>query len=213
MQIYKLKFIIQNFCSFFYNFGNSQMLGIRMNTTFTIGDTVMVLDDSLEGKVVGFNKDHYIKIETTEGFILEYKPNEIIKISNEETQIQFNQSVSQVLAEKEPTKKKKSPLIKPSKKDQMVFEVDLHLEKIISGKNHNLTNFDKLTIQLDEAKRAIDFAINKRYQRVVLIHGVGEGVLKSEIEYLLKRYDNLVVQEANYSRYGLGAMEIYIKQN
>jgi hypothetical protein len=29
--------------------------------------------------------------------------------------------------------------------------VDLHLEKIITGKNQNLTNFDKLNIQLEEA--------------------------------------------------------------
>ena len=34
-----------------------------------------------------------------------------------------------------------------TKKDPMVFEVDLHLEKIITGKNQNLTNFDKLNIQ------------------------------------------------------------------
>jgi hypothetical protein len=42
---------------------------------------------------------------------------------------------------------------------------------------------------------------------------VGDGVLKSELEYLLRRYENIVIQEANYGKYGLGAMEIYIKQN
>lgn len=183
-----------------------------MIRNFEIGDKVMVLDDSLEGVVVGFSLD-YIKIETTEGFELEYKANELVKIDNNQPQIDFNKSVSQILFEKEAPKKKNTPLIKTSKKDQMVFEVDLHLEKIITGKNKNLTNFDKLSIQLEEAKRAIDYAINKRYQRVVLIHGVGEGVLKSELEYLLKRYDNLSIQEASYQKYGLGAMEIYIKQN
>lgn len=183
------------------------------DTIFSIGDAVMVLDDSLEGKVIDFGQHQCIKIETTEGFILEYKPNEIIKVSKEETPIQFNKSVAQVLAEKEPSKKNKAPLIKPSKKEQMIFEVDLHLEKIISGKHQHMSNFDKLSIQLDEAKKAIEFAISKRYQRVVLIHGVGEGVLKSELEFLLNRYDNISIQEANYNRYGLGAMEIYIKQS
>ena len=89
----------------------------------------------------------------------------------------------------------------------------MHLEKITSKLNTNLSNFDKLSIQLDVAKRAIDFAISKRYSRVVLIHGVGEGVLKSELEYMIKRYENITIQEANYNKYGLGAMELYIKQN
>lgn len=177
-----------------------------------IGDVVQVLDDNLEGKIVEIKNDK-IFIETVDGFHLSYSPKELIVISSDAPKINFDVSVSRVLAEKEIPKKKTSVLTKISKKEQMVFEVDLHLEKIITGRNQNLTNFDKLNIQLEEAKRAMDFAISKRYNRVVLIHGVGDGVLKSELEYLLKRYENIVIQEAKYSRYGLGAMDIYIKQN
>lgn len=193
----------------FYNFGDKLN---TMEKLFTIGDTVFVLDDSLEGKVVGFHAT-YIQIETNDGFVLEYLPNELIKKNIHEPEIKFNKSVDVVLSEKEPIKKKGAPLVRYSKKEQPIFEVDLHLEKITSGKIKNLTNFDKLSFQLEEAKRAIDFAITKRYSKVVLIHGVGEGVLKSELEYLVKRYENITIQEANYNKYGLGAMELYIKQN
>ena len=177
-----------------------------------IGDVVQVLDDNLEGKVIGFEIDNRVIVETTDGFELIYYKKELIQIASDAPKINFGANLSQVLAEKEIPKKKGSVLSKLSKKDPMVFEVDLHLEKIITGRNQNLTNFDKLNIQLEEAKRAMDFAISKRYNRVVLIHGVGDGVLKSELEYLLKRYENIVIQEASYGKYGLGAMEVYIKQ-
>ena len=184
-----------------------------MENAMKIGDVVQVLDDNLEGVILRFQSDNSIVIETKDGFELIYNQKEVIKIASDAPKINFEGNLSKVLAEKEIPKKPGSVLTKLSKKDPMVFEVDLHLEKIITGKNQNLTNFDKLNIQLEEAKRAMDFAIFKRYNRVVLIHGVGDGVLKSELEYLLRRYENIVIQEANYGKYGLGAMEVYIKQN
>ncbi len=92
------------------------------------------------------------------------------------------------------------------------MEVDLHIHQLT---NHykGMSNFDMLNLQLDTAKRQLDFAINKRIQKVVFIHGVGEGVLKTELEYLFKRYDNVKFHPADYQKYGLGATEIYIYQN
>jgi uncharacterized protein YijF (DUF1287 family) len=76
-----------------------------------------------------------------------------------------------------------------------------------------MSNFDILELQLETAKRHIEFAINKKIQKIVLIHGVGEGVLKSELEFLYKKYPQIVYQEANYQKYGQGASELYFKQN
>ena len=76
-----------------------------------------------------------------------------------------------------------------------------------------MSNFDMLNIQLDTAKRQLDFAIGKRIQKVVFIHGVGEGILKEELHYLFKKYDNLKYYDADYQKYGLGATEVYIYQN
>lgn len=179
---------------------------------FKIGDIIEVLDDNMKGKIVGFEKNKQVKVETNDGFELVFNENEVILVENDAVKINFNANLKQILAEKEGGKKKQSNLIKLPKKEIPVYEVDLHLEKIISGRNQNLSNYDKLNIQLEEAKRSLDFAISKRYQRVVLIHGVGEGVLKTELEYLLRRYENVNIQEASYTKYGLGAMEIYIKQ-
>ena len=76
-----------------------------------------------------------------------------------------------------------------------------------------MSNHDMLTLQLDAARRQLDFAICKRIQKVVFIHGVGEGVLKMELEYLFGRYNNVKYYDANYQKYGLGATEVYIFQN
>jgi len=66
-------------------------------------------------------------------------------------------------------------------------------------------------LQLDTARRQLEFAIRKRIQKVVFIHGVGEGVLKTELEYLFGRY-NVKYYDADYQKYGLGATEVYIYQ-
>jgi hypothetical protein len=55
--------------------------------------------------------------------------------------------------------------------------------------------------------------MEKRISRIVFIHGVGEGILKEELGYLLRRYDNLRYYDAEYQKYGLGATEVYIFQN
>jgi len=116
------------------------------------------------------------------------------------------------LKDKEETKKRSFVKEKRSKKDEFVLEVDLHIEKLVPNKK-GMSNYDILTLQTETAKRQIDFAIKNRMPKVVLIHGVGEGILKAELDFLLGRYDNISFQDANYRKYGLGATEVYIKQN
>ena len=70
-----------------------------------------------------------------------------------------------------------------------------------------------LNIQLDTVKRQLEFAFSKKIQRIVFIHGVGEGVLRTELEYLLKRYDNIKFYDADFQKYGIGATEVYVFQS
>ena len=91
------------------------------------------------------------------------------------------------------------------------MEVDLHINQLIDS-TRGMDNFDILTIQLDTAKHKLEFAIRNRIRRVVFIHGVGEGVLKTELEYLFNKY-HVDFYDAPYQKYGLGATEVYIFQN
>ncbi len=176
------------------------------------GDKVSVLDEAIEGVVVSVQNNEVL-IETTDGFLMTYFVNELIKYNNTNALNSFISSDKshKALHDKKEPIKRSFVKEKKSKKDEFVLEIDLHIEKLVPNKK-GLSNYDILTIQIDTAKRQLEFAISKRMPKVVFIHGVGEGVLKAELDFLLGRYENVSFQDANYQKYGLGATEVYIKQ-
>jgi len=182
--------------------------------SFKIGDIVTVLDEDLSGIVKHVSADE-ITIETTDGFDLSFSPKELMKSPKSSTlkkEAFSNALTSEIISEKESYKKKRSVGIKPKERKQPAMEVDLHIQQLTSS-TKGMTNYDMLTLQLETAKRQLEFAIRKKIQRVVFIHGVGDGVLKLELQYLFGRYKNVKFYDANLQKYGLGATEVYIYQN
>jgi dsDNA-specific endonuclease/ATPase MutS2 len=179
---------------------------------FEIGDKVEVLDEAISGRVVAI-KNEVISVETNDGFMMTFFVNELVKVNNSSTLSGFfsTQSLSSVLKDKEDPKKRSFVKEKKSRKDEFVLEVDLHIEKLVPNKK-GMSNYDMLNLQLSTAKRQLEFALQKRIPKVVFIHGVGEGVLKAELDFLLGRYESLTFQDANYQKYGLGATEVYFIQ-
>jgi len=184
-----------------------------MSEKFEVGDKVAVLDEAIEGEVVAV-KNNEISIKTTDDFVMTFFINELVKLqkTSELNNLFSSKSISEVLKDKKEPIKRSFTKEKKSKKEEFVMEVDLHIEKLVQN-FRGMSNFDILNIQMDTVKHKLEFAIKNRLPKMVLIHGVGEGVLKSEIEFFLSRYDNVVFQEANFQKYGFGATEVYIKQN
>lgn len=174
------------------------------------GDRVIVLDEDLTGVVCDISKDSLL-IETDDGFKLSFSLSEVIKEMPLTSNVFEGKSMSTILNEKEATKKRKSARVKPKERNLPAMEVDLHIQQITTRYKH-LTNFEMLNMQLDTARYKLEFAIKKRIQRMVFIHGVGDGVLKAELEYLFGRYSNVNYYPADYQKYGQGATEVYIKQ-
>lgn len=181
--------------------------------SFEINDRVEVLDDVLEGKVVEV-KGEMVSIETSEGFMLDFHQSELVKTSDEQNRMIATQdiSMSDIIKEKQDPKKPKSLRVKPKDRNLPPMEVDLHIEKLVNS-YRGMSNFDILNLQMETAKRQIEFASRKRIQKIVFIHGVGEGVLKAELDYLLGSYDTLKFYDADYQKYGIGATEVYFFQN
>lgn len=177
------------------------------------GDKIAVLDEDLEGKVVSV-KGSEVEIETTEGFVMSFNEKDLVKIESGFPDVlpADVDDLSEVIKQKESYKKPKSQRVRPKERNIPPMEVDLHINKLVP-RSGGLSNYDMLTIQLDTAKRQLEFAMKKRIQKVVFIHGVGEGILKAELETLFNRYENLKFYDADYQKYGLGATEIYIFQN
>lgn len=181
---------------------------------FKVGDEVTVLDEDLSG-IVKAIKGGIVTIETNDGFDLDFSESEIIKIESTTNlrQEAFSKTAAKdIISEKESYKKKRSIGIKPKERTQPAMEVDLHIHQLTNS-TRGMTNHDMKNLQLDTAKRQLEFAIRKKIQRVVFIHGVGDGVLKLELEYLFGRYNNVKYYDANLQKYGLGATEVYIYQN
>ncbi len=175
-----------------------------------IGNKVAVLDDVLKGKVTNIKGD-VVFVETTDGMELTFRSSELVRIDVEQHELtKFNDINNPLLKEKSNSNQNKKSLFKKHKKE-IILEVDLHINKLTKSKR-NLDNYDMLNIQLDTAKRKIEYAISKRISKVVFIHGVGEGVLKGELLRLLNKYP-VKYYDASYKKYGIGATEVYVFQN
>lgn len=179
---------------------------------FKVGDKVSVLDDNISGIIIKITGNTII-MESSDGFEFEFQPHELMQSSDQNlsSSIFKEQSFDEVIKEKEAFKKRNIPRIKPKERSQPAMEVDLHIHQLTNSTKH-MNNYDMLTLQMDTAKRQLEFAIKKRIQKVVFIHGVGEGILKTELEYLFGKY-NVKYYDADYQKYGLGATEVYIYQN
>lgn len=179
---------------------------------FQPGDKVAAINELIEGVVVSIN-DSIITIESEDGFLLEFTENELIIINDvADFKKKITVGIQSAIKDKESNAKKKKPKLIVNKKNIPAMEVDLHIEKLISN-TRGLDNYDILNIQVETARRQLDFAISKRIQRVIFIHGVGEGVLKSELESLFRRYEFIKHYEADLQKYGRGATEVYIPQS
>lgn len=176
---------------------------------FEIGAKVEVLDEAIKGHILSIDHRSAI-IGTIDGFEMEFPLDELIVIKDDVLRVS-NMEVFHALSEKQSNVKKRSFAKKKKEKYSPAMEVDLHIDKLTNS-SKRMTNFDMLNLQLDTARSQLEFAISKRIQRIVFIHGVGEGVLKSELYTLFSRYDGIQYYDANYSEYGLGATEVYIEQ-
>lgn len=179
---------------------------------FTIGDYVMALDDDIEGKVVKVASSTYTLI-SGDGFEVSYEENELVLDKSKQERLDFTDNFSVLASQNTEFKKRpKQAAIKKKEKLAPPMEVDLHIHKLIKNQK-GMTNYDMLTIQMDTAKRQLEFAISKRIPRLVFIHGVGQGVLRAELEYLFRRYESIRYQDGDYKKYGVGAIEVNILQN
>lgn len=176
-----------------------------------IGNKVAVLDDVIKGEVVQI-KGNEVLIETTDNMQLWYLKTDVVKIDIDQNELsrKTGAGFGFIKTKEADTQKRKKTQFKKAK-NEIVMEVDLHAEKLMKS-TRGLDNYDILSLQIETAKRKIEYCIQKKISKIILIHGVGEGVLKTELQYLLNKYP-VKYYDASYQKYGLGATEVYVFQN
>lgn len=88
--------------------------------------------------------------------------------------------------------------------------VDLHIDKLLDNTS-GLSNADMLLVQMKEFRRVMDENVKRTGQKIVVIHGKGDGVLRKNVLQELKyRYKNCSAQDASFREYGYGATQITV---
>ncbi len=108
-------------------------------------------------------------------------------------------------------RKKGNPFITKRKGDEDVIVVDLHANALLDTTN-GMSAGDILNYQLDVFRRTLKEHASKKGQRIIFVHGKGEGVLRRAlINDLVYRFKHYTYQDASFQEYGYGATQVTIK--
>ena len=101
--------------------------------------------------------------------------------------------------------------IRRRKEKNSILEVDLHIHELLDT-TQGMSNKDILEYQLKEFHKVMEENKNNKGQRIVFIHGKGDGVLrKSLADEIRKKYKKCISQDASFKEYGFGATMVTIR--
>ncbi|MBO7291896.1 MAG: DUF2027 domain-containing protein [Bacteroidaceae bacterium] len=99
---------------------------------------------------------------------------------------------------------------KPKQQPAEIIEVDLHINELLDS-TAGMSNGEMLEYQLDTFRKVLADNRNRKGQRIVFIHGKGEGTLRRAIiDELRTRYKEYSYQDASFREYGFGATMVTI---
>ena len=112
--------------------------------------------------------------------------------------------------EKEERRKPQPANTKHEKADNKI-EIDLHINQLLETTT-GMSHTDILNCQLSKFHEVMKSYSKKKGQRIVFIHGKGEGVLRTAMEKELKTvYKGMCrFQDASFHEYGFGATMVII---
>lgn len=184
---------------------------------FKIGDKVRFLDEVGEGTILSFKDKKTAIVELEDGLSAPFLISQLVAVNeiisnnpkfDKPEKKEKLKGVKRIIIEKE---HQQTPKIsqKHQKNRKHTLEVDLHIEELIDNYS-KLSNGQILEIQLRHFRIHLESAIEKGENSIIFIHGVGNGVLKTEIRKILDTYIGVSYQDASYRKYGFGATEVII---
>ncbi len=104
---------------------------------------------------------------------------------------------------------KSRPVSQRLKDDKIV--IDLHANALLET-TAGMSASDILDYQLDVFRRTLEQYKDKKGQKLVFIHGKGEGVLRQSIIHELNyKYKQYPYQDASFQEYGYGATQVTVR--
>ncbi len=107
--------------------------------------------------------------------------------------------------------KDNNPFIVKRKGDEDVIIIDLHADNLLETTT-GMNTADILHYQIDYFKSVMEEYKKNKGQKIIFIHGKGEGVLRQALIHELNyRYKNCQYQDASFQEYGYGATQVTIR--
>jgi hypothetical protein len=177
---------------------------------FKIGQKVTFLHESGYGMILEF-KEKEARVEDETGFDRWFDLSELVKIHS------LEYGDKGFVSEKEDSiyvgkTHRVVPQKTGAKRGPIVWELDLHIDEILES-TRGLSNTEMLVKQMSEFKNTFKKAKGQSIQRLIVIHGIGEGVLKNEVRMYLDKEDQVEYFDADFAEYGKGATEINFHPN
>ena len=149
---------------------------------FKVGDNILLKKEKQSGIITKINSLYKVQIETPDGFEINVSVKDIILIDSltEKSSAYGTDFYHKDL----PNSKKPSA---KQQRSQTILKVDLHIE-LLTDNFQYMDNFEIVQIQLDLCQKKIEKALNSNYQKIIIVHGIGTGVLKAEVHKLLDHY-------------------------
>jgi len=149
---------------------------------FKIGDKVLFKNEKLKGEVIKINSNYKLTVLSSDGFELNVAVKDLVKIEKgTDKAISYGENIYTKDIDSRSSKSQKK------QKSQTVLKIDLHIE-LLTSNYHYLDNFEIVQMQLNECHKKIQQAINSNTSKLIIVHGIGTGVLKSEVHKLLRNY-------------------------
>ncbi len=90
-----------------------------------------------------------------------------------------------------------------------LIQVDLHIAEL-TDTTAGMSNSDMLEMQLNEVRKTMKENRLRKGQKIVFIHGKGDGVLRKAVRDLLRKDYDCDIQDASFREYGFGATLVTI---
>ncbi len=138
----------------------------------------------------------------------------LLRPLDKEYQIEIEEIDEKQLQEAVKEKKKTEVTVVARPKKQMtgnIIEIDLHCNELLSTTT-GMDNKDILEYQLDIFRKTMEEYKLRKGQKIVFIHGKGDGILRQRILWELQtKYKRHQHQDASFKQYGYGATLVIIK--
>ena len=154
-----------------------------MKKIFKIGDRVKFIRSNDYGIIRSIISERKVEVEDSSKFLSIVNTDDIIGFEEKTNSLSAYGDLSNdkdVSADSENIKKVVNNL--------NVVKLDLHIENL-SSDYQMMTNFEIIQIQIKKCEDLIMKSLNSHVHKLIIVHGIGEGVLKKEVHELLDRYE------------------------